>query len=62
MRPSNVFIGEEPVKGILINLDGKTGEFSLFAPDFPDWIEDDGVGIKLAPDQRTTHHYENGFK
>jgi len=46
--------GEEPVKGILINLDGKTGEFRLFAPDFPDWIEDNGVGIKLAPDQRTT--------
>lgn len=46
--------GEEPVKGILLNLDGKSGEFRLFAPDFPDWIEDDGVGIKLAPDQRTT--------
>jgi superfamily I DNA and/or RNA helicase len=46
--------GEEPVKGILINLDGRIGEFRLFAPDFPDWIEDDGVGIKLAPDQRTT--------
>lgn len=46
--------GEDPVKGVLINLEGKTGEFRLFAPDFPDWIEDDGVGIKLAPDQRTT--------
>ncbi len=46
--------GEEPVKGILMNLDGKSGEFRLFAPDFPDWIEDNGVGIKLAPDQRTT--------
>jgi ATP-dependent RNA/DNA helicase IGHMBP2 len=46
--------GEEPVKGILINLDGRAGEFRLFAPDFPDWIEDNGVGIKLAPDQRTT--------
>jgi ATP-dependent RNA/DNA helicase IGHMBP2 len=46
--------GEEPVKGILLSLDGRAGEFRLFAPDFPDWIEDDGVGIKLAPDQRTT--------
>ena len=45
---------EEPVKGILISLEGKVGEFRLFAPDFPDWIEDSGVGIKLAPDQRTT--------
>ena len=33
--------GEEPVKGMLLNLDGKTGEFRLFAPDFPDWIEDE---------------------
>lgn len=46
--------GEDPIKGILLSLDGKTGEFRLFAPDFPDWIEDDGVGIKLAPDTRTT--------
>lgn len=46
--------GEEPVKGVLLNLDGRTGEFRLFAPDFPDWIEDNGIGIKLAPDQRTT--------
>ena len=46
--------GEEPVKGVLIHLDGKVGEFRLFAPDFPDWIGDNGVGIKLAPDQRTT--------
>ncbi len=45
--------GEEPVKGVLINLEGKSGEFRLFAPDFPDWIEDNNVGIKLAPDQRT---------
>ena len=48
------YSGEEPVKGILISLEGKLGEFRLFAPDFPDWIEDNGVGIKLAPDQRTT--------
>ncbi|MBL0144707.1 MAG: AAA family ATPase [Chitinophagaceae bacterium] len=46
--------GEESVKGVLLNLDGNNGEFRLFAPDFPDWIEDKGVGIKLAPDQRTT--------
>lgn len=45
---------EEPIKGILLSLDGKQGEFRLFAPDFPDWIEDDGVGLKRSPDQRTT--------
>jgi superfamily I DNA and/or RNA helicase len=46
--------GQEPVKGVLMNLEGRAGEFRLFAPDFPDWIEDDGVGIKLAPDTRTS--------
>ena len=46
--------GDEPVKGVLISLDGKNGEFRLFAPDFPDWIDDNGVGIKLAPDTRTS--------
>ena len=45
---------QEPVKGVLLHIDGKNGECRLLAPDFPDWIEDDGVGIKLAPDQRTT--------
>ena len=48
------FPGEEPIKGVLISLEGKQGEFRLYAPDFPDWREDNGVGIKLAPDQRTT--------
>ncbi len=46
--------GQEPVKGVLMQLDGKSGVFRLFAPDFPEWLEDDGVGIKLAPDTRTT--------
>jgi superfamily I DNA and/or RNA helicase len=46
--------GEEPVKGVLLNLEGKNGEFRLFAPDYPDWIEDESVGIKLAPDTRTS--------
>ncbi|MBS1496916.1 MAG: AAA family ATPase [Bacteroidetes bacterium] len=45
---------EEPVKGLLLSFDGKYGECRLYAPDFPDWIEDNNVGIKLAPDQRTT--------
>lgn len=46
--------GEEPVKGVLLSLEGRVGEFRLFAPDFPDWIEDRDMGIKLAPDTRTT--------
>src|SRR5438093_10099591 len=36
-------MGEEKIKGILIGFDGRSGEFRLFAPDFPDWIEDNGV-------------------
>jgi superfamily I DNA and/or RNA helicase len=54
--------GEEPIKGILLSLDGRAGEFRLFAPDFPDWIEDNGVGIKLAPDQRTTTIMKTALK
>ncbi len=46
--------GEESVKGVLISLDNNAGEFRLFTPDFPDWIEDRSMGIKLAPDTRTT--------
>lgn len=46
--------GEDPVKGILLRMDGQKGEFRLFAPDFPDWIEDKGVGIKLSPDHFTS--------
>ena len=51
--------GEEPVKGVLLQFAGTVGEFRLFAPDFPEWIEDAGVGIKLAPDQRTTSLMKN---
>jgi predicted DNA helicase len=53
--------GADPVKGILLGMDGKTGSFRLFAPDFPDWIEDNGVGIKLAPDQRTSSIMKTGL-
>lgn len=54
--------GEEPIKGVLLNIEGRSGEFRLFAPDFPDWIEEDGVGIKLAPDTRTTTIMKDGLK
>lgn len=48
------FEGEEAIKGVLLSMSGMSGELRLFAPDFPDWIEERGVGIKLAPDHRTT--------
>lgn len=54
--------GEQPVKGILLNIDGQKGEFRLFAPDFPDWIEEKGVGIKLTPDQHTFDGMKEGIK
>jgi len=54
--------GEESIKGILIGMDGKKGEFRLFAPDFPDWIEDKGVGIKIAPDHRTSENMIGAIK
>ncbi|MBK7763622.1 MAG: AAA family ATPase [Bacteroidetes bacterium] len=44
---------QESIKGILLNLEGKSGEFRLYAPDYPDWLEDGNVGIKLTPDDRT---------
>lgn len=53
--------GEETVKGVFISLEGRAGEFRLFAPDFPDWIEDEGVGIKLSPDQRTSTIMKKGL-
>lgn len=42
--------GEEPVKGIILYNEGKSVSIRLYAPDFPDWIEDKGVGVKLAVD------------
>jgi len=54
--------GEESVKGILMNIDGAKGDFRLFAPDFPEWIEDDGVGVKLSPDHRTNDVMKKALK
>jgi len=54
--------GEEPIKGVLLGMDGQKGEFRLFASDFPDWIEEKGVGIKLAPDHRTSEIMLEGVK
>lgn len=55
-------MGEEPVKGVLLEFNGKSGVVRLHAPDFPDWIEDNGVGIKLSPDTRTTTIMKNSLR
>lgn len=44
---------EEPIKGILLFLEGAKGEIRLFSSDFPDWVEEKGIGIQLTADQRT---------
>lgn len=54
--------GESSVKGILLGLNGGQGEFRLFAPDFPDWIEDRGVGLKIAPDHRTSEQMKSAIQ
>ncbi len=46
--------GEEPLRGVLLELEGQAGACRLFAPDFPDWLEDGQAALKLAPDTRTT--------
>lgn len=44
---------EKPIQGILLQLDGKQGECRIYAPDFPDWIDEVNLGIKLSPDTKT---------
>ena len=54
--------GEQAIKGVLLNIDGQKGEFRLFTSDFPDWIEEKGVGLKLSPDQHTFDGMKFGLK
>lgn len=54
--------GETSVKGILLSLDGQKGMVRLYSPDFPDWIEDRGVGLKLAPDHFTSECMKTAVK
>lgn len=56
------FEGEESIKGIIMNIDGAKGDFRIFAPDFPEWIEEDGVGVKLSPDHRTNEIMKKALK
>jgi ATP-dependent RNA/DNA helicase IGHMBP2 len=45
--------GEDSIRGVLLFVNGNHGEFRLFTSDFPEWLEDKGVGLKLAPDDKT---------
>lgn len=53
--------GEEAIKGVLLTIEGRLGECRLYAPDFPDWLEDDGVGVQLIPDVRTIQIMKQGL-
>jgi len=37
----------------LMDIDDKGGSIKLLSEDFPDWIEEKGIGMKIAPDNRT---------
>lgn len=53
--PVECFSGSEaPVKAQLVEFDGRQGLFRLFAPDFPEWLEDGGLMLRATPDTRTT--------
>jgi ATP-dependent RNA/DNA helicase IGHMBP2 len=45
--------GEESVKAVLVEKNEKSFIIRLFTGDFPDWVEDGSIGIKVAPDSRT---------
>jgi ATP-dependent RNA/DNA helicase IGHMBP2 len=45
--------GEDSIKGVLLFVNGNQGEFRLFTSDFPDWLDEKGVGLKLVPDDKT---------
>ncbi|MBM3442937.1 MAG: IGHMBP2 family helicase [Bacteroidetes bacterium] len=46
--------GEAPVKGQLVEFDGRQGLLRLFTPDFPEWLEEGGLQLRAMPDTRTT--------
>ncbi len=54
--------GEESVKGVFLGMNGRKGDFRLYTPDFPHWVEDEGVGLKLAPDHRTFERMQGAIK
>ena len=44
---------EELCNGQLLTIAQGKGELTLFADDFPDWLDNGRVGIKLLPDSRS---------
>lgn len=53
---------EEAIKGMLLMYQGMVGEMRLYASDFPDWIDENGVGIRLIPDAKTFDMMSDALK
>jgi superfamily I DNA and/or RNA helicase len=44
---------EAKVQGMILSNDGRKFECRVFAPDFPDWLEDKQAAIHVVPDTKT---------
>lgn len=53
---------EETIKGVLLHIQGSAGEIRLYAPDYPDWLEMSGVGIKQSPDIKTLQYMQQAVE
>lgn len=53
---------EKAISGTLLYLEANRGEVRLYAPDFPDWIEEKYLAIQLLADQRTNEIQQKALK
>ena len=44
---------EELVNGSILRLEGREGEMILYTSEFPDWLDENSLGVRLVPDSRT---------
>lgn len=54
--------GESPIRGVYLGGDDRKGAIRLFTPEFPEWVEDKDVVIKLAPDNFTSEMMAEAVK
>ncbi|MEX1191394.1 MAG: AAA domain-containing protein [Brumimicrobium sp.] len=53
---------EELCNGQILTISQGKGELTLFADDFPDWLENGRIGIKLLPDSRSFNQMHGVLK
>lgn len=54
----HMFIDRESViKGVFLGWNDRVGSVRLFSSDFPDWIDEKGVGVKLSPDEKQVQRF-----